>query len=116
MVPYVASKVTLLFLSLWLPAAYTLFPYTTLFRSRQTKARTMSVSEEQNLMRASCRAFVDDVVIPFIRQNWQDRKSTRLNSSHLRISYAVFCLDMTSIPTKTRISVACDFQRHRSRN
>jgi len=31
----------------------------------------MPHSEEQNLMRASCRAFVDDVVIPFIRQNWQ---------------------------------------------
>jgi len=28
-------------------------------------------SEEQRLMRQSCRAFVDDVVIPFIRQNWQ---------------------------------------------
>src|SRR5256885_2975668 len=31
----------------------------------------MPRSEEQNLMRASCRAFVDDVVIPFIRSNWQ---------------------------------------------
>src|SRR5206468_8246669 len=31
----------------------------------------MPLSEEQNLMRASCRAFVDGVVIPFIRQNWQ---------------------------------------------
>src|SRR5437660_7973436 len=31
----------------------------------------MPLSEEQTLMRASCRAFVDDVVIPFIRQNWQ---------------------------------------------
>ncbi len=31
----------------------------------------MPLSEEQNLMRASCRAFVDDAVIPFIRQNWQ---------------------------------------------
>ena len=31
----------------------------------------MPRSEEQNLMRASCRAFVDDVVIPFIRANWQ---------------------------------------------
>ena len=29
------------------------------------------LSEEQRLMRQSCRAFVDDVVIPFIRQNWQ---------------------------------------------
>jgi alkylation response protein AidB-like acyl-CoA dehydrogenase len=35
------------------------------------KVFAMSVSEEQNLMRASCRAFVDDAVIPFIRQNWQ---------------------------------------------
>ena len=29
------------------------------------------LSEEQRLMRQSCRAFVDDVVIPFIRKNWQ---------------------------------------------
>src|SRR4051812_13677909 len=31
----------------------------------------MPLSEEQNLMRASCRAFVDDAVLPFIRGNWQ---------------------------------------------
>ena len=30
-----------------------------------------NLSEEQTLMRQSCRAFVDDVVIPFIRHNWQ---------------------------------------------
>src|SRR4051794_22123891 len=40
------------------------------FGPHQTKA-PMPRSEEQNLMRASCRAFVDDAVIPFIRQNWQ---------------------------------------------
>src|ERR1700687_3995170 len=32
---------------------------------------SQNLSEEQRLMRESCRAFVDDVVIPFIRQNWQ---------------------------------------------
>src|ERR1700752_635709 len=31
----------------------------------------MQLSEEQRLMRQSCRSFVDDVVIPFIRHNWQ---------------------------------------------
>src|ERR1043165_5702880 len=31
----------------------------------------MPLSEEQNQMRASCRAFVDDTVLPFIRANWQ---------------------------------------------
>src|SRR3954470_19044447 len=40
------------------------------FGPHQTKA-PMPLSEEQNLMRASCRAFVDDAVIPFIRANWQ---------------------------------------------
>jgi hypothetical protein len=32
---------------------------------------TRGLSEEQRLMRQSCRAFVDDVVAPFIRSNWQ---------------------------------------------
>src|SRR5947209_20071916 len=39
--------------------------------SSPDEGRPMPLSEEQNLMRASCRAFVDDLVIPFIRGNWQ---------------------------------------------
>src|SRR5437899_6524974 len=61
------------------PPRSTLFPYTTLFRSkgRQRMARPGSDSARFHRQRA---------------MSSQDRKSTRLNSSHLGISYAVFCL------------------------
>src|SRR5258707_5616967 len=58
------------------PPRSTLFPYTTLFRSTTHAPR----SEEQHLRQ------------PFVRKVEPDRKSTRLNSSHANISYAVFCL------------------------
>src|SRR6266849_984748 len=59
------------------PPRSTLFPYTTLFRSRR-RARLSP--------RARCRARA------LARTRSRDRKSTRLNSSHEGISYAVFCL------------------------
>src|SRR5262245_64936106 len=59
------------------PPRSTLFPYTTLFRSWCRARRPPP---------RSCRRRVSRVVTP------TDRKSTRLNSSHLGISYAVFCL------------------------
>src|SRR3989442_4272149 len=62
------------------PPRSTLFPYTTLFRSL--------TNETQEKFASSQDAF-DDVVKYF---GEKDRKSTRLNSSHVRISYAVFCL------------------------
>src|SRR5439155_10324046 len=55
----------------------TLFPYTTLFRSRRCRRR--------RCRRPHCRRF-----LPCRRR--RDRKSTRLNSSHVATSYAVFCL------------------------
>src|SRR5436853_5447790 len=61
------------------PARPTLFPYTTLFRSR---VRTL----EPRLSAARARGFSHRLVAG------RDRKSTRLNSSHLGISYAVFFL------------------------
>src|SRR5437868_13293927 len=67
------------------PPRSTLFPYTTLFRSRTPAAprerRTPALREE--LDPAYCSAGV---------RRSRDRKSTRLNSSHVSISYAVFCL------------------------
>src|SRR5439155_10865365 len=62
------------------PPTSTLFPYTTLFRSRFIPIGI----ENQNLNDESA-------VILFLRVD-SDRKSTRLNSSHVAISYAVFCL------------------------
>src|SRR5258705_7744723 len=66
------------------PPRSTLFPYTTLFRSRRRHERRAAMTEIDNLRRglAGIATEVDAA----------DRKSTRLNSSHLGISYAVFCL------------------------
>src|SRR5256885_7873516 len=86
------------------PPRSTLFPYTTLFRSNQVRERVPGAPcepEGQALVRRerACRRLAllperarsrrrsIQVAVP-----GQDRKSTRLNSSHLVISYAVFCL------------------------
>src|SRR2546422_5586543 len=75
------------------PPRSTLFPYTTLFRSkRQTLlfSATMSPSIEQ-----LARSTMKEPKLIEVNQRGQaatDRKSTRLNSSHGYISYAVFCL------------------------
>src|SRR5437899_7311717 len=83
------------------PPISTLFPYTTLFRSRKAKpdAAGMQVvhgdfSLGSREMRAASRRAVEKAD-RFWFAPWRakrDRKSTRLNSSHLGISYAVFCL------------------------
>src|SRR5256885_12538314 len=64
------------------PPRSTLFPYTTLFRSQALKAE----AERQIIVAALERNEWH------ITRTARDRKSTRLNSSHLVISYAVFCL------------------------
>src|ERR1039458_10540960 len=71
------------------PPRSTLFPYTTLFRSdgRGTRSLTQRHSRSR-VARAAIRRRCDPTV--------GDRKSTRLNSSHFGISYAVFCLDRKS--------------------
>src|SRR3989442_7302477 len=61
------------------PPRSTLFPYTTLFRSR--------LGRECLIARLLLNIFSN-----FRASTHSDRKSTRLNSSHVRISYAVFCL------------------------
>src|SRR5256885_6896014 len=68
------------FLMIRRPPRSTLFPYTTLFRSTDTSALHVQVSMAQR----------DICCLPV--GLYIDRKSTRLNSSHLVISYAVFCL------------------------
>src|SRR5258708_26430103 len=66
------------------PPRSTLFPYTTLFRSPVSSVKTASSS--------SSAAFVNASAAPLLSGCERDRKSTRLNSSHQIISYAVFCL------------------------
>src|SRR5207302_10370958 len=98
------------------PPTSTLFPYTTLFRS------LLTTTGRQPRWRATCSASLSS----FIRSCWiemvkvgigrpsaltisiqhermneeRDRKSTRLNSSHVKISYAVFCLKKKKTKTQ----------------
>src|SRR3989442_9678835 len=98
------------------PPRSTLFPYTTLFRSLLGQQRVQQVhalrvaglaveepdvlSDEgahggRRLEQRDELLAADLLVAPvraFVGENIRDRKSTRLNSSHVRISYAVFCL------------------------
>src|SRR3712207_6869739 len=87
------------------PPRSTLFPYTTLFRSEETRlarfAETIIVkdagSPERLLAETSLFLHRPESSLPDedrrrLESMHQDRKSTRLNSSHANISYAVFCL------------------------
>src|SRR5690606_41791003 len=76
----------LFFLLLRRPPRSTLFPYTTLFRSAP---RTITVRPAAGPLTLSGDLLMEATTKP---QRKRDRKSTRLNSSHVKISYAVFCL------------------------
>src|SRR2546426_1550078 len=71
------------------PPRSTLFPYTTLFRSRGEGAGALEVGPGDVRSRSDHLSAVNQLLQLEVRI---DRKSTRLNSSHLVISYAVFCL------------------------
>src|SRR2546426_4273075 len=75
------------------PPRSTLFPYTTLFRSLRNTRERLAVLYGENCRFAvlsSRPGLRVDLALPL--ETAGDRKSTRLNSSHLVISYAVFCL------------------------
>src|SRR5258708_17438565 len=79
------------------PPRSTLFPYTTLFRSKFTKALVLSSGvsvEEVDVSHApsSSGSRYSPLRLTRLAHGRRDRKSTRLNSSHQIISYAVFCL------------------------
>src|SRR3712207_8044592 len=86
------------------PPRSTLFPYTTLFRSDVARACFVSVDPEAyynpSAMPVDIHAYIDETNPESIfnmkheQEQYEkvDRKSTRLNSSHANISYAVFCL------------------------
>src|SRR5438045_7989166 len=78
------------------PPRSTLFPYTTLFRSRVQHVQGPAVDRPRRQRRMGGRAAVHAAAD-------LDRKSTRLNSSHLGISYAVFCLKKKKKYTRTRL-------------
>src|SRR2546421_3048368 len=89
------------------PPRSTLFPYTTLFRSRDEKVKVLKAvrpASPAQLVRGQFTGYrrepgvaADSRVETYAAlalqiDSWRDRKSTRLNSSHDQISYAVFCL------------------------
>src|SRR3712207_7829376 len=80
------------------PPRSTLFPYTTLFRSRN---RNVLVAQFFTLPTVQALIAFIGAVSFIVTGNWNpvevDRKSTRLNSSHANISYAVFCLKKKKI-------------------
>src|SRR3712207_7831292 len=85
------------------PPRSTLFPYTTLFRSRKLKlfAAGTAMALALGITGASAQEVLVGLVTktdnnPFFVK-MKDRKSTRLNSSHANISYAVFCLKKNKI-------------------
>src|SRR3712207_6959741 len=89
-------RVYFFFLMIRRPPRSTLFPYTTLFRSIARKLIRFFVFDEPEAPPALVEPLAQDLrnngfeVTPVVRRI--DRKSTRLNSSHANISYAVFCL------------------------
>src|SRR5690606_41650971 len=105
-----SSVLFFFFLMIRRPPRSTLFPYTTLFRSdRRNYAATSHIGKtgvertyedvlhgrvgyRQQVVNAQGRVLLDPA---------EDRKSTRLNSSHVKISYAVFCLKKKNTTTRT---------------
>src|SRR5258707_7169577 len=98
------------------PPRSTLFPYTTLFRSMKlvevvrtilTSGATFdrafefarSLGKEPIACRDNSGFVVNRLLVPYLLDAIRDRKSTRLNSSHANISYAVFCLKKKRHPS-----------------
>src|SRR3712207_7916116 len=83
------------FLMIRRPPRSTLFPYTTLFRSdqrleqRHLRRVGVGASDQRAIELEDVGGDADQLLEPCVAR---DRKSTRLNSSHANISYAVFCL------------------------
>src|SRR3712207_8446344 len=83
------------FLMIRRPPRSTLFPYTTLFRSKQRAPlgpQPLDREPHQILDRAAGADHLGEAELSRRLGRRVDRKSTRLNSSHANISYAVFCL------------------------
>src|SRR3989449_3522665 len=92
------------------PPRSTLFPYTTLFRSVREQQERQVIPRGEATMRADgigahadhLGALGGELLVAVAERARLDRKSTRLNSSHGYISYAVFCLKKKKIQRQTR--------------
>src|SRR3712207_7644116 len=102
----VVTVVFFFFLMIRRPPRSTLFPYTTLFRSRDAERGLLVVAgdlDDELARLVLCHVSLGPPSGPRRRRigpdlRRQDRKSTRLNSSHANISYAVFCLKKKKNP------------------
>src|SRR5437899_9806370 len=83
------------------PPRSTLFPYTTLFRSIRRFANHHAASEKYH--HTLTLFWMRLVAAALVETPEGDRKSTRLNSSHLGISYAVFCLKKKNAKPKKNV-------------
>src|SRR2546430_11710292 len=107
------------------PPRSTLFPYTTLFRSllnssprcplpggsRRARRGVLHAACEVGRTPASVVVAGELEVVALARREPPDRKSTRLNSSHSQISYAVFCLKKKKMSTTTPRHGHCEHDR-----
>src|SRR5260221_3736970 len=89
------------------PPRSTLFPYTTLFRSQlASDYMQLRIADElKRLLDAAVKAYSESLRITQNQYTAGDRKSTRLNSSHTVISYAVFCLEKKNTHSGLRTRV-----------
>src|SRR5688572_30972767 len=95
------------------PPRSTLFPYTTLFRSRRRLRERRLTRErrehDKGAEKPGCHAeHVRPSIVHFrsvSHRPLRDRKSTRLNSSHSQISYAVFCLKKKTVNAARDVQV-----------
>src|SRR5690554_7652088 len=83
------------------PPRSTLFPYTTLFRSQAFLEEHISCWDKLSIIEQKI-LLEKAQVLKYDKGTLVDRKSTRLNSSHVRISYAVFCLKKKKKKKKTK--------------
>src|SRR5256885_3223868 len=94
------------------PPRSTLFPYTTLFRSEISRWQIrFGAIQNQLALKPGLRRRRSGLaaMIGLRRANGQDRKSTRLNSSHLVISYAVFCLKKKKFTQRKQLFLSLMF-------
>src|SRR2546430_11418445 len=90
------------------PPRSTLFPYTTLFRSAERRLDREEAEHERSAQQPRVQVRAPERR-HLLWHTHQDRKSTRLNSSHSQISYAVFCLKKNKISSVRRTTSIRDY-------
>src|SRR3712207_7562266 len=108
--PTSSSMTPFFFLMIRRPPRSTLFPYTTLFRSGDFEAALLMshfVAAEEPGSAVTARQIEAFRALREALPGIRDRKSTRLNSSHANISYAVFCLKIKYTHANISYAVFC---------